>query len=50
MGVSEFWERVSFDPFGVLFFYLFCVRVTEMGEVGYGWVKVRITNGQSVKI
>ena len=20
MGVSEFWERVSFDPFGVLFF------------------------------
>ena len=31
-------------------FYLFCVRVTEIGEVGYDWVTVRITSGQSVKI
>ena len=48
--MSEFWERVSFDLRGVLFFYLFYVRATEMGEVGYGWVMVRITSGQSVKI
>ena len=31
-------------------FYLFCVRVTKIGEVGYDWVMVRIIGGQSVKI
>ena len=31
-------------------FYIFCVRVTESREVGYGTITVRITGGQSVKI
>ena len=29
-----------FDPFGGFVFYIFCVRVTESGEVGYGTVTV----------
>ena len=39
LGENEFWSI-----WGSVF-YLFCVRVTENGEVGYGWVTVRITGG-----
>ena len=39
LGESEFWF-----VWGSVF-YLFCVRVTEIGEVGYGWVTMRITGG-----
>ena len=39
LGESEFWSMWS------SVFYLFCVRVTEIGEVGYSWVTVRITGG-----
>ena len=34
-----------FDLFGILFFYILCVRVTVEGEVGYGLVTERITGG-----
>ena len=31
-------------------FYIFCVRVTENGEVGYSTITMRIIGGQSIKI